>query len=317
MTGYRKLSGSSSLVAFPALINLRVRAPASNSFYPLLAFRMLLQAVDVSCLTQFTVAGLPIEGVQALRWGPFSSYVDSDWSGSVMWRRLTSLEISLIPSTGLEDLAGSEEGMQGVKILHDWLCSFAENKLNKVRIEWIGGLEGPNPFLLDDIARMDDDLGGESYMSQLRWKGGCKEIWLGGVTLGPDDVEAMAERIRGLRRVVVRLNMIGWKLGEKKRKVISRGLEWVVMETQGARKKETIPEEHIGTQKDASKEMFGKFSEVTRPREIQEQICEYWGNEEIGAECKIGEETIDLDDEEPISASSKELVFFLDERYET
>jgi hypothetical protein len=316
MTAYRKFSGSSTLVAFPALTHLRVRAPSSDSFYPLLAFRMLLQAVDASNLTHFTVAGLPIEGVQALRWGPFSSYIDSDWSGSVMWRRLTSLEISLIPSTGPEDLPGSEEGMQGLKILHDWLCSFAENKLHKVRIEWIGGLEGPNPFLLDDMARIDDDIGAESYLSQLRWKGGCKEIWLGGVTLGPDDVEAMAERVRGLKRVMVRLNMIGWKIGQEKKKVISRGHEWVVMDLQGAKEKETILERDIGTQKNASKKFVGKYSKVTGPHEIQGQIRADWSRNEMSGEGGIGGEAIVFDDDEPFSASSRELLFFLDEQNE-
>ncbi len=304
-----------SLPRFTALKHLRIIAPYFDSFYPLLEARTFLQAVEPPLLRHFAVDGLSIEGLEALRWGPFSAYFDSDWNGSIVWRRLTSLEIGLTPWTGLDDLNKSVEGMQGIKILHDWLGSFGGNQLEKVRFEWAGEWHGPNPFLLDQWADVDD-AGELVDMAWIRWTG-CKEIWLGGVSLGPEDVESMAERIRGLQRLAIRMRFFRRKteIEEWEERVVNRGQEWLVMDVERA--VENMRCARIAAyerETDAIAEMLRQNSDgiITKDQD------EIGGGKDKGKENeeRDDEELHDDDDNDALSDGSREVPIFLDMRYE-
>jgi hypothetical protein len=309
------LKGLHSLPQFTALTHLRIITPYYDSFYPLLEARAFLQAVEPPLLRHLAVDGLSIEGVEALRWGPFSAYFDSDWNGSTVWRRLTSLEICLTPWTGVEDLTKSVEGMQGIKILHDWLGSFGGNKFEKVRFEWAGDWHGPNPFLLDEWAELDD-AGEMIDMALIRWTG-CKEIWLGGVSLGPDDVESMVERIKGLQKLAIWRTLFRRKTEteEWEERVVNRGREWLVMDVERA--VENIRCARIAAYEQETEAM----AEILRQNHdgiITKDQDEIGGGKEKekGNKEKDDEELHGDDDNDTLSDGSREVPIFLDMRYE-
>lgn len=308
-TAYNIFWGAGTLPTYASLTHLCVNAPSSGSFWPLLEFRMFIQAIDFPLLRRFTIDGLSIEGVKALRWGPLTSYLDADWTSSVMWRQLTNLDITLAPSMGVADLGRSEEGMQATKILHDWIGSFGENKFEKVRFEWMGDQEGPNPFFLDEVAEMGGSEG-DPRMPRIKWNG-CKEVWLGGVSLSAKDFEGMTDRINGLRRVVIWMSMLGRKAKERERKVCSRGQEWVVMEVADARQNETQLTSGNATQDDTMEEIAQEYFEETELQETQRQKFKNWSRDEMGEE-RGGGETLCGDDDDALSDGSREVPIFLD-----
>ena len=232
---YNIFWAAQTLPKYASLKHLHINAPSSDSFWPLLEFRMFIQAVDRPQLKRFSINGLSIEGLKALRWGPMTSYLDADWT-TVMWRQLTNLDISFAPSMGVADLT-SQEGTGALQILHDWIGSFHENEFEKVRFEWMGDQEGPNPFLLDKLKEMCGSEG-KSKMRRISWRS-CKEIWLGGVHLDKKNSRKMMSRVNGLKRVMIWTSLLGRKTKAGERTVYSRGQQWVVIELSRRRRNET------------------------------------------------------------------------------
>lgn len=308
-TAYNIFWGSETLPTFSSVTHLHLNAPPSDSFWPLLEFRMFMQAVNFPRLKRVSVDGLSIEGVKALRWGPLTSYIDLDWGSSVMWQRLTNLDISLTPSMGVADLGVSEGGVHAVMILHSWIRSFGDNKFEKVRFMWLEGQEGPNPFLLEDVAEMYGS-GGEIEMPVIKWKG-CKEIWLGGVSLGADDIQKMAKKVKGLIRVVIWMSMLGREVKEGERKVMSRDHEWVMLDVVRARQSQMHMKRGNITQDNAVGQIVGEHHDATGPQGIDGEILEDRTKDEM-AEKREGEALYVDEEGEALSDVSREVPFYLD-----
>lgn len=309
-TAYNIFWGSETLPTFSSVTHLHLNAPPSDSFWPLLEFRMFMQAVDFPRLKRVSVDGLSFEGVKALRWGPLTSYIDLDWGSSVMWQQLTNLDISLTPSMGVADLGVSEGGMQAVMILHNWIGSFGENKFEKVRFMWLEGQEGPNPFLLEDMAEMYGSRE-ELDMPSIKWRG-CKEIWLGGVSLGAEDIQKMAKRVKGLIRVVISMSMLGREVKEGERKVSSRDQEWVMLDVVRTRPNQMHMTSGNIPQDNAVGQIVGEHHETTGLQGFEGEIVEDWIEDKM-AEERDGEALYFNDEEEEdLSVESRETLFFLD-----
>lgn len=299
-----------SLPRYSSLMHLHVNAPASDSFWPLLEFRMFIQAVKFRRLRRFTVNGLSIEGIKALRWGPLTSYLEADWASSAIWQRLTNLDVSLVPSMGVPNLGRSEEGRQAIKILHDWIRSFGENRFEKVRFEWIGDQEGPNPFLLDEMAELHGP-DGEPQVEWINWKS-CKEIWLGGVSLGTKDLEKMMDRVKGLKKLVIWTSLLGREMREGERKVYSRGHEWVMIDTDDMRENQTdLTTTHVTRNSYLTETALQSYLE-TLLQDSQAQILEDWSREDKGEERGGGKTPIDEDNDDALSTGSREVPIFLE-----
>lgn len=287
-TLYNIFWGAETLPMYSSLTHLHVNAPVTGSFWPLLEFRMFIQAVESPRLRRFTVNGLSIEGVKALRWGPLTSYVDADWTSSVLWRQITNLDISLVPSMGVADLGRSDEGIQAIKILHDWIGSFGENRFEKVRFEWMENQQGPNPFLLDDIAETYGS-GGEPEMPLISWKS-CQEIWLGGVSLGTKDLKKITDRVKELRSLMVWRSLLGRETKEGEQKLYSRGQKWVRIRL------------------DSVEDIARECCEETELQESRVETLE----DGVTSEERGGGETFFGDDVDALSDGSREVPIFMD-----
>lgn len=306
-TMYNIFWAAGTLPRYSSLKHLHVNAPSSSSFWPLLELRMFIQAVDSPELRRFSVNGLSIEGLEALRWGPLTSYLDADWDSSVMWRQLTNLDISLAPSMGIADSTRSEEITRGMKILHDWIGSFDQNQFEKVRFEWMGGQKRPNPFLLDELAEMHGSKG-EPKMRRISWSG-CKEIWLGGVRLGTKDSRKMMDRVNGLNRVMVWTSLLGRKIKAGERKVYSRGQEWVAIKLSDRRRNETHSTNGNAMPHDTLGETAREYYEETEPQQVSHgQTLESVADMSEGGVGK----TFGADSDDALSDTSREVPFYLD-----
>lgn len=301
---------------FPSLRSLHIIAPPADAFWPLLEFRLYMQAIDLPLLTRFAIDGLSIEGVKALRWGPMTSYIDGDGRSSVTWKHLTNLDISLTPLVGFANLPESKEGIQAVKILHDWIASFGENTFEKVRYIWLGENEGPNPFLLENVPGMCE-CEQDSMMPSIKWKG-CQEIWLGGVSMGTEDLKDMANRVKGLKRVAIWTSMLGREVKEGERKLCSRGKEWVMIEVEGFRESRMDLAGDIVDQDDNRGRKTRESLEETSLQEVPEPLFEDWRKDQLGeGHCSDDGEATRLDDADAdadaLSDTSREIPIFLDE----
>lgn len=298
-----------TLPKYSSLTHVHVNAPSSDSFWPLLELRMFIQAVDRPQLRRFSVNGLSIEGVKALRWGPLTSYLDADWTSSVMWRQLTNLDISLASSIGAVDLGRSEEGTQALKILHDWIGSFDENRFEKVRFEWMEDRKKPNPFLLDELSEMYGSEG-EPEMRRISWKS-CKEIWLGGVRLGTKDLRKMTYRVKGLKRLMIWSSLLGRKTKAGERKVYSRGREWIMLKVSDRSQNKTHFTNGNATQHDALENITRESCEETEPQASYGQTLRGWSVDDISEGRGVGR-TFCGDSDDALSDASREVPIFLD-----
>lgn len=92
-------------------------------------------------------------------------------------------------------------------------------------IEWTRTTESQrNPLLLDEFAAKDGK-GRWFSAPPIRWINGCKEVWLGGVLVRQEDLEAMVERMQGLEKVMVWRGWLGPRLTGRRSEVAGR--EWV------------------------------------------------------------------------------------------
>ena len=301
--------GRRNLPRYSSLTHVHVNAPSSGSFWTLLEFRMFMQAVHRPQLRRFSINGLSIEGVKALRWGPLTSYLDVDWTSSVMWRQLTNLDISLASSIGAADLGRSEEGTQALKILHDWIGSFDENNFEKVRFEWMEDRKKPNPFLLDELPEMYGSEG-EPMMRRISWRN-CKEIWLGGVGLGTKDLRKMTDRVKGLKKLMIWTSLLGRKPRAGERKVYSRGQEWVVIKTSDRRQNNTHFTNGNATKDDPLEDVTRMSYEEMEPQVSHGHTLRDWSVDDMSKGRGVGQ-TFCGDSDDALSDASREIPIFLD-----
>ncbi|KAF6228485.1 hypothetical protein HO133_008215 [Letharia lupina] len=212
------------LPSFPRLEHLDLTAPDDDPFQGLLSFRLALQCANIPLLTHLTINNLSFSGIQALRWGSFTSFGDAGWTGGIVWHGLKELDVKVVrrhdDKTQEKEHHLNHEAAQWdtepvkarrrveedwrtcTRVLHDWLHSFAaDGQLHTFRFEWVDG-EGPNPFLLDEYASVE---GKKEWFSapRIRWTG-LRELWLGNMIVSLMDIRLMKERMRGLERLVVR-----------------------------------------------------------------------------------------------------------------
>ncbi|MCJ1466552.1 hypothetical protein MMC07_005172 [Pseudocyphellaria aurata] len=295
----------SKLPAFPRLTHLLINSCASHSFEPLLAFRIFLQSADVPLLSRITIDSLTLDGIRALRWGPFSSFVETGWRGSMVWRRINALEVRLLPwwssrprpsavdmtmcETEAEQQQNEKlEERSGVKILHDWVKSFEDNRMERLRFEWPEQTIGYNPLLLVESAAKDQS---RVWFSALAIESrGCKEIWLGGCYIGLEEMKLLKERLRGLERVVVWRGWLGPGFVGTRSTV--DGTDWVTTHLEQPKEKG----------KRAKKRIAGDVK-VENP-DLHQQALDDETTEE--------EELEELEDETALSDTSMDVPFFLE-----
>lgn len=251
-------------------------------FEGLLALRLFLQSADVRMLEHIAVENFTVQGILAFRWGPFSCFGDADWGGGGLWRGLVSLEATLVPWWRQELLMPMEsreerekrvrvEWRDGLKILHDWIGSFAKNdKLEKLRFEWVGTCdEGPNPLLLDQVANGENHA--QWFHAQpIKWRA-CSEVWLGGVLLAAEDVEVMKNRMPTLEKVMV------WKGFERNgvsgEIIVVEKKKWMVVQVERiAEHKETVESKNELESIDESNSEEGEW--ITVGMRIDEGVFE-------------------------------------------
>ncbi|KAL8745824.1 MAG: hypothetical protein Q9190_002081 [Brigantiaea leucoxantha] len=175
-----------------------------------------------------------------------------DYEGSVNDSRSASTGMSLSGMRGgpqaeskmkaREKNQKKEAYRQNIQILHDFLAQCAvSDALGTLKFEWVrlgrrckpefdedredcSGLEGPNPFLLEEVVGKKVKSGGWFSAPPTRWKKGMKEVWLGGVRVGSEDLKFMKARMEGLKRLVVWEGMATELEGKK---LFMEGRKWM------------------------------------------------------------------------------------------
>ncbi|KAK4691328.1 hypothetical protein P7C71_g5646, partial [Lecanoromycetidae sp. Uapishka_2] len=222
---------------YPLLKYLRIHCPSEDPFYPLLSFRQALQSAKVPLLTHLSLSNVSLDSILALRWGSFTAFADSDWHSSIVWRRLKHLDLKLLPprlattprisESHAEAVERRRERQQewrtGIKILHDWLNSFASTGtgssggLESLKFEWLND-EGPNPLLLDLEVDQDTERACTTA-PPISWNR-LQKIWLRGVCVGTQDVQEIKKRATELRCLMVQQELlkdqetVGWEKEE-------------------------------------------------------------------------------------------------------
>lgn len=119
------------------------------------------------------------------------------------------------------DKAQEEIWCAGIKILHDWLNSFATaGKLRELKFAWQGA-EGPNPLLLDEVAA-GSGRGGWFSAPPIRGRS-LRRVWFRGVRVGVDDVRHLRMRMEGLEVCMVEGRLVGEGV-EGVRRVVREGV---------------------------------------------------------------------------------------------
>ena len=199
-----------SLPSFTALTDLHLDCPSPHTIQPLLSFRQALKSPSVPSLTRLTISNLTLEGIKALRFGSFTIFGTSDPTSRQMWQRLRLLDITVVPWFGkaakeinttllrVRDQPDDHETWRtGLRILHNWLESFAfTGNLETLNFRW-HGQQGPNPLLLDLVGREPTTVQWFSATAII-WRD-LKQTQLMGVRITEEDVKKMQERVPQLR----------------------------------------------------------------------------------------------------------------------
>ena len=195
-----------TMLNLTSLTHLHIDAPMYDDFYPLLAFRLVLQAASVPNLSHMTISPLSLPGVMAMRWGPFTSFGETEWTGAHVWRGLTRLEVGLSPwhRDHIEGAGRPYENKEerrsairvqrklGTRVLYDWLASFAaSDKVEILKLWWYED-KGLNPLLLDILSVKKNARPWHS-LKPVKWKG-LRELWLGMCRVTQADVDELQAR---------------------------------------------------------------------------------------------------------------------------
>ena len=199
------------LTHLTALTDLVIVAPWCDEFFPLEAFRIALQGAMAENLRCVTISPVTMEAIEALRWGPFTSYRQTDWAGAKVWMGLTRLELGLKPwwEDIYVDVDGATQSKRlrqpvyrwrtGVKLLYDWLASFASSeKIETLKIWWYEH-EGTNPILLHSVAAKEREPEWHS-MKGITWRG-LRYLWLSGCVVGMEDIIEIRRRCPDLEEM--------------------------------------------------------------------------------------------------------------------
>ena len=156
-----------------------------------------LHTLRLAPITAMSILPLRWAGLAALSTSGYS-----EWWTSFFWSSLTVLEIQI--ASPYSTFSTSESRMFG-KILHDYLSSFTDT-LKVLRFVWLGGV-GPNPMLLDLEAQLRPGKPGRRSLKDFSapaivWKE-LKEVWLGGVPVGPFTGATMISRAEKLKQIML------------------------------------------------------------------------------------------------------------------
>lgn len=176
------------------------------------------------------------------------------------------------------------EERAGVKILHDWVTSFEDNRMDRFRFEWPEKTKGYNPLLLVFESAAKSAAKDQSrvwFSPRVIESQGCKEVWLGGCYVGMEEMNLMKERLRGLERVVVWRGWLGPGFVGTRSTV--DGTEWVSAHLQ-PKKKET--KKRIAGDVKAGKPVLDKqaLDDGTKNEEM----------EEVGDETALSDTPMDV-----------------------
>ena len=213
----RSSPSSLTLPPLPCLKCLQILAAPSTSPVSsiMLSLRLTLQQALLPRLIEVVLQNISISDVLALRWGPFSSFIESTRTSAEMWHGIKSLDISmkLWWESALEETETQSRAQKrverdarrvGIKVLHDWLASFA-GTLEKLVFEWME-TTGPNPLLLD-IFSTEDRRGKWFSAPEINWKV-LRELRLGGCPLLGKDVPIVKDRAIHLAKLVSQQHMV-------------------------------------------------------------------------------------------------------------
>ncbi|KAL8826719.1 MAG: hypothetical protein Q9191_003627 [Dirinaria sp. TL-2023a] len=207
---------SLALPSLPSLTKLKIVARTDDQFEPLIAFRRILQALDLPILDSLVIEDISIQGIVAMRWGPFCSISSEGSRDASMWQRITNLSLTVTPwwkapkasqdgaetSNNTPHAHLNTEEKAGFKILHDWLSSFSSNTLERLRFAWVGLDEGPNPLLLDQFAAKSGRSKPWLSAPGIRWRH-LTEVRFNGVEILDEQIQEIEKRATGLKRLLV------------------------------------------------------------------------------------------------------------------
>lgn len=141
----------------------------------------------------------------------------------------------------------------GIKVLHDWLGSFATTgSLQTIRFEWEGG-DGPNPLLLDEMVAQED---GRWFSAPgIKWKS-LKEIRLRGVQIGKKDVTALKGRVQGLEMLMVQPDCLDRDVDGVGRMIDRK--KWIEVRLEERKEAEELAYVFMGEIEDAANGLLGE-----------------------------------------------------------
>ena len=110
----------------------------------------------------------------------------------------------------------------GIKVLHDWLNTFAiAGSLETLKFTW-KATDGPNPLLLDLVVAQH---GNGSWFSApaIKWRS-LQNVWLRGMFVDGEDVRQIKDRAPGLQTLMVQAGREGETIRGKR--VLAKGKKW-------------------------------------------------------------------------------------------
>ncbi|KAL2039773.1 hypothetical protein N7G274_007632 [Stereocaulon virgatum] len=286
---------SPSLPSFTALTNLHLDCPAPQTIQPLLSFRQALKSPSVPALICLTISNLTLEGIKALRFGSFTTFGTSDPTSRQMWQRLRLLDITVVPwfgkaakeiNTSLLRVRAPPDDYEtwrtGLRILHNWLESFAfTGHLETLNFRW-HGQQGPNPFLLDIVGREPTTVQWFSATAII-WRD-LKQTQLMGVRITEEDVKKMQERIPQLRSLRGDPELVGQDVLPQAQEKMSGNRESVLVRLGGHPAREAGEKAQASENLDPSvvselvenRVSIIDFASTDEPRELRVSAAERW-----------------------------------------
>ncbi|KAL8989605.1 MAG: hypothetical protein Q9177_001548 [Variospora cf. flavescens] len=239
--------------------SLRIVPPAHDAFEPVLSLRLALESSSLKSLTHIHIEPLDIASLLALRWGAFAAFKDSTWTAQSVWRGVKSFRVGMTDDW-LRYAHGNLESeqderqqtrmkeerefyRQAVQALHNYFFQFAvHGTLERLHFEWLGrDVTGLNPLLLDEEAAEE---GGRWFSAPgTKWKG-LKGVWLGGVHIDGTLIQILKQRLDGLERLMVSVDLAAPELKGNIQTI--DGKEWLDVDLRPAIQAKAEVEEGTG-----------------------------------------------------------------------